>query len=371
MLTTTQSYVQYQGNGVTTVFPYNFPIPAAGDLVVSVTDNNVSPAVSTVLQATQYSVTGIGSPAGGNVTYLTLPSGWTITIQRIVAFQQNTSLTNQGALYPAVVEGALDYLTMAMQQLAAGLSSTGPILPVFLSSMQTLTPNSATPSVASLAPIYRSANTLSTTITSFAGLTPGYAFAIIFGDANTTISFGAGIKGRGGSSTWTPQVGDILYCVSDGSFVYTIDSGLYASLVANTAAQIAAFAPSGLWTPSLTFGGASVGMTYSSRGGSYQVLGKVCVCAFALSLSAKGTSTGTAVITGLPVAAMGYGGVGGNIVTSDANFTGLTGPVMLDTTYGTTTATIGDPGATGLGGLTDSFFTNTTYLGSTFMYFIA
>jgi len=112
-------------------------------------------------------------------------------------------------------------------------------------------------------------------------------------------------------------------------------------------------------------------MTYSSRGGSYQVLGKVCVCAFALSLSAKGTSTGTAVITGLPVAAMGYGGVGGNIVTSDANFTGLTGPVMLDTTYGTTTATIGVPGATGLGGLTDSFFTNTTYLGSTFMYFIA
>jgi len=111
MLTTTQSYVTYQGNGATIAFPYNFLVQQAGHLVVSITNNNVSPAATTVLTASQYSVTGIGngnefsggSGPGGTLTYpLTgnpLPLGWSITIQRIVPYQQNTSLTNQGARF--------------------------------------------------------------------------------------------------------------------------------------------------------------------------------------------------------------------------------------------------------------------------------
>lgn len=128
MLTTTQSYVQYQGNGATTVFPFGFLVPAAGDLVVTITNNNVSPSVSTVLATSQYTVAGIGSSSGGTVTYPAsgspLPTGWTITIQRVVPYTQNTSLANQGALYPQVVENALDTLCMQIQQLAAALSGT-------------------------------------------------------------------------------------------------------------------------------------------------------------------------------------------------------------------------------------------------------
>ena len=127
MLATTQSYATYQGNGATTRFPYNFLVQAASQLVVSITNNNVSPAVTTVLSTTQYNVTGIGNATGGTVTYpvsgTPLPAGWSITIQRIVPYQQNTSLTNQGAFYPAVVEAALDYLTMQTQQVAAAVSA--------------------------------------------------------------------------------------------------------------------------------------------------------------------------------------------------------------------------------------------------------
>ncbi|MGO9022597.1 MAG: hypothetical protein ACLQVJ_30040 [Syntrophobacteraceae bacterium] len=131
MLTTTQSYVTYQGNGATTSFPFNFIVQNATQLVVSITNNNVSPAATTVLGTSQYSVSGIGSGnefaggsgPGGTVTYPAsgnpLPTGWSITIQRVVPYTQGTSLTNQGGFYPQVVEAALDYLTMLVQQLQA------------------------------------------------------------------------------------------------------------------------------------------------------------------------------------------------------------------------------------------------------------
>jgi hypothetical protein len=230
MLTSTQSYVVYQGNGATTVFPFNFYVPAAGDLVVTIT--NTATGVSTVLASTQYAVTGIGNATGGSVTYGTgnpLAAGNTIAIQRIVPLQQNTSLSNQGALYPAVVEAALDYLTMAVQQLSAGLTSTTPVLPVFNSAPQTLAVNSAAPSIASLAPVYVTANTQATTIAAFTGLTPGYVFAILFEDANTTIAFGTGIKGNN-SQNWTPQYGDCMICVSDGTFVTGNPSEVWSAI---------------------------------------------------------------------------------------------------------------------------------------------
>ena len=138
MLTTNQSYVTYQGNGVTTQFPYNFIVQNAGQMVVSITNNTVNLPATTVLGVSQYSATGIGvsgefsggGNTGGIVTYPTagspLPAGWSITIQRVVPYTQNTSLTNQGAFYPQVVEQCLDALTMQTQQLAAQMVGSVP-----------------------------------------------------------------------------------------------------------------------------------------------------------------------------------------------------------------------------------------------------
>lgn len=57
----------------------------------------------------------------------------------------------------------------------------------------------------------------------------------------------------------------------------------------------------GTWTPAITFGGASVGVTYAAeRGGFYTKIGdRVCLTG-SFKLTSKGESVGDAVITGLP-----------------------------------------------------------------------
>jgi len=56
------------------------------------------------------------------------------------------------------------------------------------------------------------------------------------------------------------------------------------------------------FTPSLTFGGAAVGMTYSNQIGRVVRFGNMMSGAIYISLTAAGSSTGSAVISGLPVA---------------------------------------------------------------------
>ncbi|MHB8772955.1 MAG: hypothetical protein ACYC7J_18325 [Syntrophales bacterium] len=65
----------------------------------------------------------------------------------------------------------------------------------------------------------------------------------------------------------------------------------------------------GTWTMALSFGGASTGITYSSQAGRYTKIGRVIIYDGYMALSSKGTATGAAVISGLPVAAGGYAAV--------------------------------------------------------------
>jgi hypothetical protein len=54
------------------------------------------------------------------------------------------------------------------------------------------------------------------------------------------------------------------------------------------------------WTPALKFGGGSTGLTYSTQSGSYILLGSLVIVFGRLTLTALGSSTGSATITGLP-----------------------------------------------------------------------
>lgn len=57
----------------------------------------------------------------------------------------------------------------------------------------------------------------------------------------------------------------------------------------------------GTWTPGLTFGGGSTGMTFAAtRNGVYTKIGRMVQVTAYFVLTAKGSSTGDAVITGLP-----------------------------------------------------------------------
>jgi hypothetical protein len=58
----------------------------------------------------------------------------------------------------------------------------------------------------------------------------------------------------------------------------------------------------GTWTPAIEFGGASVGVTYNTNGqtGTYTKVGNLVTAICFLYLTSKGTSVGSAAITGLP-----------------------------------------------------------------------
>jgi hypothetical protein len=57
----------------------------------------------------------------------------------------------------------------------------------------------------------------------------------------------------------------------------------------------------GTFTPTITFGGAAVGVTYgASNGGTYTKVGNRVMVSGLLQVSAKGSSTGSAVLGGLP-----------------------------------------------------------------------
>lgn len=113
----------YTGDGVTTVFPYEFKLLDAGDMKVTKTTNG-DPAVTTLLSlGVDYTLSGIGAPGGGSITLPSaLPSGYKLTAIGDASFDQGLVLVNQGAYNAEDVMVALDRLTVLAQQLREALS---------------------------------------------------------------------------------------------------------------------------------------------------------------------------------------------------------------------------------------------------------
>lgn len=70
-----------------------------------------------------------------------------------------------------------------------------------------------------------------------------------------------------------------------------------------TAAATAAASIGGTWTPVLSFGGLSVGIAYTTQTGTYVRIGPLIFWQMRIVLTSKGSSTGAAVIAGLPAVA--------------------------------------------------------------------
>jgi hypothetical protein len=115
-VSSTSSRVVYAGNGSTVVFPFAFRVNQPADLVVVYSD---ATGTDVVLSPSQYAASGFGQEAGGSVTYPLsggpIATGTRLTIYRNVATTQPTSLSNQGALWPQVIEAALDRIVMIAQ----------------------------------------------------------------------------------------------------------------------------------------------------------------------------------------------------------------------------------------------------------------
>ena len=123
---TTRKAGPFDGNGVTTSFPFTFKVFAKSDLrVVRTAPGGVE---SDLVLDSDYSVAlnaDQDANPGGTVTYplsgAPLPAYYKLTLVGGLDYMQPTDITNGGGFYPQVIENSLDRLTMLIQQLGEEL----------------------------------------------------------------------------------------------------------------------------------------------------------------------------------------------------------------------------------------------------------
>lgn len=116
------NFATYIGDGITTVFAYNFRIPTLENVEISTV--RLSDGLQTILTSAEYTITGvdINNYAGGTVTYplsgTPLTSTHRIYIRRVAPLTQPTDLRNQGGYFPESVEFTFDWLEFQIQEVA-------------------------------------------------------------------------------------------------------------------------------------------------------------------------------------------------------------------------------------------------------------
>jgi hypothetical protein len=127
----------------------------------------------------------------------------------------------------------------------------------------------------------------------------------------------------------------------------------------------------GTFTPSLTFGGSSTGMTFFDRAGVYTKIGRQVTCTIYVALTAKGSSTGQASITSLPFANGNENR--GSLAIASLRFDNITysGSVQLLLPNGSTSLNFEQVTEAGTDSqITHSNFNDSTEMSATITYFV-
>lgn len=100
------------GNGVTTVFPYTFLILDEEDIKVT-----VDGVLKTI--ATDYTVSGVGNPGGGSVTFLAAPAnGTTVVRYSDTMLKRETDYQTNGDFREVVVDADFDRAWLALRDVS-------------------------------------------------------------------------------------------------------------------------------------------------------------------------------------------------------------------------------------------------------------
>lgn len=106
-------YINHVANGVTTVFPYPFEIAAASHLKVYHNGVQVTSG---------FTVSGVGSDGGGNVTYSVAPANLTeILFYSDMPYDRTVDYDVSGDFLESTLDGDQDYQTLQIKQLADGV----------------------------------------------------------------------------------------------------------------------------------------------------------------------------------------------------------------------------------------------------------
>jgi hypothetical protein len=127
----------------------------------------------------------------------------------------------------------------------------------------------------------------------------------------------------------------------------------------------------GTFTPSMNFAGGTSGLTYSQQIGYYTRIGDRVFVSGVIILSALGSSSGNAEITGLPeVSSNASAYYHDHLQIIPGSMSGLTGIVASQIVAGTSTARLLQSSSTGFPFLNASFFTNTSSIGFSGQYHV-
>lgn len=122
------------------------------------------------------------------------------------------------------------------------------------------------------------------------------------------------------------------------------------------------------WTAGFAFGGGTTGLTYGTRAARSVKIGQLVIAAFDVALTAKGSSTGVATVTGLPYTSLNDGMIGSMSISFYSGMSGLTGAITGYVNLNGTTGQFVQTGATGVTNLTETSFTNTSRIVGTAIY---
>ena len=120
-VSSTSSRVVQSGDGTNKAWPFHFKVQQPADLVVVYTDATGS---DVTLSAGQYDATGFGQDMGGTVTYPKSGSG-----NPAIAPGTTPPISRQVAMWPQVIEAALDRLTYIGQAVTDAISRSLVISP--------------------------------------------------------------------------------------------------------------------------------------------------------------------------------------------------------------------------------------------------
>ncbi|WLH55580.1 hypothetical protein [Pseudomonas sp. FP2294] len=114
---TSNNVATFDGNGITTVHPFNFKFFDGRDLVVLLIDRATRETETLVLNS-DFTVQGAGGESGGSVTTsIAPPTGKVLRVSRELKITQDTSLRNQGKFLAEVHEDVFDKQVMISQQI--------------------------------------------------------------------------------------------------------------------------------------------------------------------------------------------------------------------------------------------------------------
>lgn len=194
---------------------------------------------------------------------------------------------------------------------------------------------------------------------------------------STTPNFRLGVPGAAtGSMDFagaTSNVARVTAQAAAGNPTLTLPTTT-GTLVSSAAAPLSINATTGVishgngtsWTPTLRFGGATTGITYTSQTGRYYQFGNmICFSAYILT-SSKGSASGLADIDGLPVAA---NFVGTAAMMSSTGLTGVAGHFDAWVNGGATTIRLAQNNAGTHSQWTDANFSAATDIGLSGCYF--